>query len=696
MSFDLTPNKIRANHLDRQAIIYVRQSTLAQVRYNTASTARQYDLAQRARDLGWSAAQITIIDQDQAHSGASAVQRDGFQWLVAEVGLGHAGAVLSLEVSRLARSSSDWHRLMEICQLTNTLVIDEEGIYDLSHYNDRILLGFKGAMSEAELHWLRNRLQGGKLVKAQKGQLRVRLPVGYVYDPAQRISFDPDEQVQQVVRLVFDLFETAGSALAVVKHFADQHLRFPTRFWGRGRDGELEWRPLTHGRLLAILHNPAYAGAYVYGRTKTRTQLLPGEAPRSKGRTTQVNHADWLVVLHDAHPGYITWAQFQHIQQTLDDNRTWRTAERRGAVREGAALLQGIVLCGHCGRRMSVRYQDDQTPIYSCNQLHTQFAAKTCQTFRGDAIDEAVAHQFLTAMQPAQLEISLASLTQLEARHHQLEQQWQLRIERAQYEANLARRRFMAVDPDNRLVARTLERDWNEKLAAVQQLEREFVAMPKPTALLATPEQRQRILALAQDLPRIWHAPTTPQTARKQLLRFLVKDVTLARRDTTIYIGIRWQSEAITELSVARPVPAGEAVRTPTAILDQIRILAADHTDHQIADRLNQEERPSGRGLPFTQAMVSWLRYAYRIPSACPQGPAACPTGQRGDGRYSARKAAELLNVNVSTIADWCKAGILDGLQEQPHGPRWVKLTPELIAQLRKPVPQHWHKRSTQ
>jgi hypothetical protein len=344
---------------------------------------------------------------------------------------------------------------------------------------------------------------------------------------------------------------------------------------------------------------------------------------------------------------------------------------------------------------MSVRYQDGQTPIYSCNQLHTQFAAKTCQTFRGDAIDEAVARTFLEAMQPAQLEISMAALAQLEVRQRQIEQQWQLRIERTQYEANLARRRFMAVDPDHRLVARTLERDWNEKLADVQQLEREFAALPKPTALLTTPEQRQRILALAQDLPRLWHAPTTQPTERKQLLRFLVKDVTLARRDTTIYIGIRWQSEAISELSIVRRVPAGEAGRTPTAILDRIRTLAADHTDRQIADQLNQEGLPSGRGLSFTQSMVSWLRYAYRIPSTCPQGPAACPTGQRGDGRYAARKAAELLNVSVSTIAAWCDSGQLDGIQEHPHGPRWIKLSPEIIARFRKSVRKRWKKHST-
>lgn len=696
MSIDLTPNKIHPDHLDRQVFIYVRQSTLAQVRYNTGRTERQYDLVKRACDLGWSQEQIVLIDQDQAQSGASTHFRDGFQQLFAEVGLGRAGAVLSLEVSRLARSSSDWHRLMEVCQLTNTLVIDEEGIYDLSHYNDRILLGFKGAMSEAELHWIRNRLQGGKLVKAQKGELRCRLPTGYVYDAVQRVIFDPDEQVAQAVRLLFDLFESSGSALAIVKHFADHQLRFPTRGWGGIRDGELDWRPLNHGRVLAILHNPTYAGAYSYGRTQTRTHLLPGETPRIKGRTTQRKRDDWLALIHDAHPGYITWEQFERNQQSLDDNRTHRAEERRGVVREGAALLQGIVLCGRCGRRMSVRYHDGQRPIYTGCQLHAQYAAKTCLTLRGDAIDKAVAQTFLEAMQPAQLEISMAALGQMEARQQQLEQQWQLRIERSQYEADLARRRFMAVDPENRLVARTLERDWNDKLADLQRLEQEFKSLPKPTALLATPEQRQRIIALAQDLPHIWEASTTKQTERKQLLRFLIKDVTLARRKTTIYIGVRWQTEAVTELAVDRPIAPWKAIKTPDVVLDRIRALAADHTDRQISDQLNNEGLLSGRGLPFTHRMVHWLRYAYRIASDCPAGPAFCPSGQRGDGRYSARKAAELLNVNVSTIAAWCTEGKLDFIQERPHGPRWITLTPDVIEHLQKPVQQRWKKNLSQ
>ncbi len=682
-------HKIRPDHLDRQILIYVRQSTLIQVRQNTGSTARQYDLVQRALDLGWSQEQIVVIDQDQGRSGASATGRDGFQFLVAEVGLGRAGAVFSLEASRLARSSSDWHRLIEICALTETLVIDEEGVYDPGDYNDRLLLGFKGTMSEAELHWLRQRLLGGKLEKARKGQLRFRPPTGLVYDTTGQLALDPDEQVQQAVRLVFDLFDELGSALAVVKHFANHQLLFPTRLWGGVRAGELVWNSLTHGRPLAILHNPAYAGAYVYGRTKTRTQTLPGEAPRLKGRTRQIKRDDWLIVLHDAHPGYITWEQFLRNQQRLDDNRTFRPEERRGAVREGAALLQGIVLCGRCGRRMTIRYLDDGvTPCYSCNQVHKQLAGKTCQTLRGDGADAAVARIFLEAMQPAQLEVSMAALEQLEARARQIDRQWQLRLERAEYEADLARRRFVAVEPENRLVARTLERDWNNKLAEVQRLEREYTALPRPTARPASPEERQRILALAQDLPTIWHADTTTHAERKQLLRFLIKDVTLSRRETTIHIGIRWQTEALTELEILGP-----SQRTSPAVVKRIRELAPIHTDEQIADRLNQEGLTTGKKLPFTEKGVQWVRHKHGIPVGRSKRPDAYPNGQRADGRYSARAAAELLNVDVSTIAAWCKSGRLDGIQTKPRAPWWVKLTPEIIAQLRQPVRRRWSRR---
>jgi DNA invertase Pin-like site-specific DNA recombinase len=670
--------KIRTEHLDRQAFVYVRQSTFMQVRLNTGSTARQYDMRQRALDLGWSPEQVVIIDQDQGRSGASAADREGFQFLVAEVGLGHAGAVLSLEASRLARASSDWYRLIEICALTNSLVVDEEGVYDPGQYNDRLLLGFKGTISEAELHWLRQRLQGGKLKKAEKGQLRFRPPTGLVYDALGQLVLDPDEQVQQTVQLVFDLFDELGSALAVLKHFIDHQLLFPTRLWGGLQDGELVWRPLHHGRVLSILHNPAYAGTYVYGRTKTRTQLLPGEEPRIKGRQRQVKQEDWPIVLHDAHPGYITWDQFLRNQQRLDDNRTYRFEERRGVVREGAALLQGIVLCGHCGRRMTIRYLDNGLiPCYDCNQAHKQHASKTCQSLRGDEIDTTVATAFLQAMQPAQLEVSMAALEQLEARAHQIDRQWQLRLERMQYEANLAQRRFMAVEPENRLVARTLERNWNDKLAELQRLAQEYAALPRPTARLDSPQERQRILALAQDLPTIWHAHTTTHAERKQLFRFLIKDVTLTRQETTVHIGIRWQTEALTELEIARPCR-----RTAPTVVDRIRQLAPTHTDEQIAATLNQEKLTTGKKLPFTENRVRWVRHTYDIPIGPSKRPDAYPKGQRPDGRYTARAAAELLNVDRSTIVAWCKSGRLDAIQVKPRTPWWIKLTPEIITKL--------------
>lgn len=687
-------SKIQPDHLDRDALIYVRQSSLIQVRDNTASTMRQYDLVQRALSLGWTRERIHVIDQDQGHSGSSTIGRDGFQALVAQVGLKHCGAVLSLEVSRLARSCSDWYRLLEICALTDTLVIDEEGIYDPGSYNDRLLLGFKGTMSEAELHWLRQRLLGGKLTKAEQGELRFRLPVGLVYDPTGKVVLDPDEEVQAAVRLVFVLFEQEGSALAVVKHFTAHHLRFPDRLWKRTQKGELVWEPLRCGRVLSLLHNPFYAGAYVYGRTKTRRHTLAGEAPRIKGRTRQVKLEDWPIVLRDAHPGYITWEQFRRHQQMLDDNRTWRPEEQRGAVREGSALLQGIVLCGACGRRMNVRYlSDGAIPSYQCRQAHAQLAEKTCQTMRGDGIDQVVAACFLEAIQPAQLAVALSTLDQLEARAKQIDRQWQLRLERAQYEADLAHRRYNAVDPDNRLVARSLERDWNAKLLEVEQLQREYAALPKPAALLITPQERERILALAQNVPAVWQAPTTSQAERKQLLRYLIKDVTLTKREQVIEVRIRWQTEALTELTVPRPKRVADARRTDPRIVARVRELAPIHTSTHIAVLLNEEGFCAGLGGSFTASKVEWIRAAYDIPLDCPEGPGFCPSGQRGDGRYSALAAAELLNVNVSTIADWCNSGRLESVRAGTHGPRWITLTPEIIADFRKPVQRHWKRR---
>jgi hypothetical protein len=365
-------------------------------------------------------------------------------------------------------------------------------------------------------------------------------------------------------------------------------------------------------------------------------------------------------------------------------------------VREGPSLLQGIVLCGTCGRRMSVRYQrDGSLLVYECSQAHTQLAAKTCQTMRGDRINQAVEQCFLEAIQPAHLEVSLAALGQLETRARQIDQQWRRQIERAQYEADLARRRYVVVDPDNRLVARSLERDWNEKLAGVEQLEREYATLPRQTALLLTASQREQIRALAQDLPAIWHAPTTTFAERKQLVRWLIKDVTLAKRGNLISIDIRWQTEALTHLAIPRYKKSWEVRQTSQEVVSRVRELAPTHTDTQIAALLNDAGAIAGMGGAFTVSKVEWIRYAYDIPLACPERPGVCPSGQRGDGRYSALAAAELLNVNVSTIADWCNAGQLECVRACPRGPRWITLTPEIIAKLRKPIQRHWKRRRT-
>ena len=485
------------------------------------------------------------------------------------------------------------------------------------------------------------------------------------------------------------MFARSKSALAVVKHFGDHGLQIPTRLWQRQRKGEVVWRRLRHARVLSILHNPFYAGAYVYGRTQTRQRPLPGEAPRIKGYTRQVKRDNWPTLLRDHHPGYISWAQFRRHQEQLADNRTFDREQHRGVVREGGALLQGLVGCGRCGRRMTVRYMSDgRRPIYVCAQVHKDFAGKTCQFMRGDGIDAAVAQLLLEAIEPAQLTIALEAVEHLEAQARVIDHQWQLRLERARYEADQARRRYLEVEPEYRLVARSLERDWNEKLTTLDQLERDYAEL-RPTAWSPVSEaERQGIIDLVHDLPAVWRAKTTTHAERKHVVRLLIKDVMLTKLEKAVRVDVRWQTHACNTLEVPRPKPAYVARRTAPEVIECIRQWALDHTNIEIAERLNQEGYRSGQGSAFTASKVDWLRYAYGIKSGCPLGPAACPSGQRGDGRYSARTAADLLNVTVYTIADWCKAGKLDGVQVAPRGPWWVQLTPELISALHKPVRQ--------
>jgi DNA invertase Pin-like site-specific DNA recombinase len=662
--------KVTPAHLRREAYLYVRQSTLHQVQDHRESTARQYGLQQRAQALGWSREQLVVIDEDLGLSGASSAARRGFQRLVADVGLGRVGVVMGLEVSRLARNSTDWHRLLEICALSETLILDEDGIYDPSHYNDRLLLGLKGTMSEAELHLLRARLLGGQLHKAQRGELWMRPPIGYVCDPQHHLVFDPDEQIQGSVRLLFETFQRTGSACAVVRHFAEQELRWPRRIAGGLRAGEIVWVPLVLSRVLNLLHNPRYAGAYVYGRTRQRKGIV--------GRGVQYRRLareEWKVFLPGAYPGYLSWEQYEANQATLLANATGYGPDRRKSpAREGTALLQGLVLCGRCGQRMTVRYsvrRGHPFPDYICQRHSIETAKPPCQTIPGAALDHAVAQLVLEAMTPAALDVALEVFEELRARKAELDRLRRLEIQRAREEAELAQQQFLRVRPEHRLVADRLERQWNETLARLTQLEDDY-ERSRNKGLDLSPEDQERIRALASDLPRLWHDPRTPARERKRMLRLLVEDVTLLRSEA-IQLHIRWRGGATTSLERPLPLGAPDLRRTPPEIVEQVRVWATEQTDRRIAESLNARSLRSGTGQAFTRLRVRRLRDAYRIPSFAQH--------LRQAGWLTVPEMATQLGVHPSTAKRFAREGALRAVHADDAGQI-------LFAPIRGPLPR--------
>src|SRR5487761_1510753 len=476
--------KIEAHHLQRDAFLYVRQSSLRQVFENTEITKRQYALRECAVALGWPIERIHTIDSDLGVSGAHAELRDGFQKLVSEVALGHAGIVLGLEVSRLARNSTDWHRLLEICALADTLILDEDGIYDPSHFNDRLLLGLKGTMSEAELHLLRARLIGGQLNKARRGELWMKPPMGFAYDSSGRVVFDPDQQVQGAVRLLFETFRRTGSAMRVVHHFKTEGVLWPRRIVKGARAGELVFGPLEHSRVLDILHNPRYAGAFVYGQTRQRKVRIGGQ-PRYR----RLKREEWQVFLPNMYRGYISWEAFESNQAKLLANANGYGDDRRKSPpREGTALLQGLVLCGVCGLRMTVRYHADHgrlTPDYTCQRRGIQTATPVCQHLPGATVDQAVTEAVLEAVTPASLEVALEVFEELRGRQAEIDRLRRAQVDRAREEAELAQRQYLLARPENRLVVDSLERQWNEKLVSLAHAEEEYARRSKsqPAAL---------------------------------------------------------------------------------------------------------------------------------------------------------------------------------------------------------------------
>ena len=640
--------KVTAAHLARGAYLYVRQSTLRQVMQNTESGQRQYALRQRAVALGWPAEQVIVIDADQGQSRASAADREGFQRLVADVGLGKAGIVLGLEVSRLARNNADWHRLLEICALSGTLICDEDGLYDPGDFNDRLLLGLKGTMSEAELHFIRARLRGGQLSKARRGELQIGLPVGLVYDPAGRVVLDPDKGVQDALGHLFATFARTGSARAVVQAFNAERLLFPTRIATGAHRGELSWMALRHWRVLRTLHNPRYAGAFAYGRRKA------GRGPNGKTTYHDVPREQWTALIHDAHPGYITWEQFQANEHTLAANAQAHGPDRAaGPAREGPALLQGLAVCGRCGARMTVRYHHRNgtlTPDYQCIGQAIQAGAGRCLILPGHGIDHAISQLLSDTISPLALDVALTVQAELEARADDADQLRATHVQRARQHTDLARRRYLSVDPANRLVADTLEADYNQALRDQQSAQEDYEHAAAAAKTALDEEHKTRIRELATDFPKMWADPATGPRERKRIARLLIQDVTLTRTDQ-IHLHVRLRGGQTTSLTIPTPLNAWQARQTDPGTLAALHHLLDGHTDAATAAQLNADGHTTGHGRPFTATIVVGLRRAHQLPSRRERLLAR--------GLLTQAQIADQLNIHPVTVRAWQRAGLL-------------------------------------
>jgi len=604
----MTTAKIQSTHCDRIAFVYVRQSTPLQVIENRESTERQYHLRERAIELGWPPSRVEVIDEDQGRSGSTAAHRTGFQRLAAEVVLGKVGIVLMLEASRLARNNSDWYRLIEICGVSGTLIADEGAVYNPREPNDRLLLGVKGTLSEAELFTLRTRLYEGRWNKARKGLLLFPLPVGYVQTAEGDWTLNPDTQVRERLDYVFDSFRRHGVVRAVVRDLKEQGLELPTRVTAKEGYGSLVWKAPTLSAVIRILHNPAYAGAYVYGRWEYVSERRSQKTGKASARARPV--AQWPVKIPEHHPAYIRWEEFVKNQEQLRQN--WGHDGNRGVPREGRALLQGIVYCGICGRKMSVQdraAKEHRSPSYICGRGYQDGDEKTCQSMTSRPIDAAVVEAFLAAVSPISLRVSMQVLDQVEQDLIAQRRQRELQLEQARYEARLAQRQYDAVDPSNRLVAAELERRWNERLERVAQLERTYTQAERDAEWNLTAEERAAITELSQDLPAIWSAETTTNQERKQLLRMAIESVQLdgISQAGQIEMQIHWRSGAVTSLSVKRAAPGEGSLKTPAEAVSRIHEMAPGRTYAEIATSLNRAGLRSAFGRRFTTQHVGYI-----------------------------------------------------------------------------------------
>jgi DNA invertase Pin-like site-specific DNA recombinase len=640
--------KVTNAHLERDAYLYIRQSTPRQVLENTESTQRQYALRERAVALGWPLERVQVIDCDLGKTGSQVAGRDGFQQLVSEVALGKAGMIMGLEVSRLARNCADWHRLMELCEISSTLILDEDGLYDPALFNDKLLLGLKGELSQAELHFLKARMRGGLLNKARRGELEMAPPVGLVYLPDGSMGIDPDREVQSAIRVVFDTFERTGSAMQTVRYFREEALRFPRRIRAGAQKGELLWGQADHSRILQILHNPRYAGAFVYGRTRARRK------PDGRSVKLKVPREKWLFLIRDVHPGYISWERFEANQKRLaDNNLAFGPTRRLGPAREGPALLQGRVLCGLCGERMGIHYlrKNGKTRTnYVCQEGSIRRGSQVCQFVSGDVVDRAVSDLLLELVQPLTLEVALTIEQEVQARCAETDALRRQQVERARYEAELARRRYMSCDPDNRLVAGSLEAEWNEKLRAHQTAQEAYERHTEQQRRLTEEEVHQKVLSLATDFPRIWNDPGLEARERKQMLRLLIEDVTLIKADK-ITAQVRLRGGATRTLTVDRPLPMAEVRKTKPELVAEIDRLLDHYCDEEVAEILNREGRRTWQNEVFNLKKVAYIRKAFNLKSRYSR--------MQATGLVTAKEMSVQCGVAIATIHFWARRGQL-------------------------------------
>ncbi len=666
--------KIQPTHRQRVAIVYLRQSTAHQLEHNRESTERQYALVDRALELGWSREQIRIVDEDLGLSGDGSAERHGFSRMTVQVALGQVGIILGIEVSRLARNNAEWYRLLDLCAMTDTLIGDDDGLYHPAVFNDRMLLGLKGTMSEAELHILRARLDGGIRNKAARGELRRGLPVGFLWGEADgEVRFHPDAAVCGAIRAVFERFAEFGSARRVWLWFRAEGLSFPLQ---ASTLTEIRWVTPTYTAIHNVLTNPVYAGAYAYGKSRHERYVDTSGTIRKRVRKLPQN--EWAVLLRDHHPGFIDGETYEANRRRLAQNTRPRPHEGGGAVREGAALLQGLATCGHCGRRLRTHYRGrHSTPGYHCaGKQVVNGRGVYCLNIGGVQIDTAVVEAFLAALNPAGLQAVVMAAEQLEADHDAALAQWRLAVERARYEAERAERYYRAVEPENRLVARGLEGEWEQRLRALATAEAELARREQQRPRTLSPQERERLQTLGADLGRVWSAPTTTERDRKELLRTLLEEVIIAVKQeaASAHLTLRWKGGLITELDIHLPRSNPPPIRTAEDTIDLVRRLAVHYPDAVIAGILNRQGRKSARGERFTAGHVSNLRRYWKIP--CFKPPAEPTQGEP----VTIREAAQILDVAPSTLHRWLNDGFIAGEQITPGAPWRIRITDELKA----------------